>query len=300
MQLGIPMPTPITISSPAKVNLVLDILRKREDGYHEIEIVMQELELHDILTLETLSTSTEIILSCTDVNVPLNEKNSCHKAAKLMQEELQKQNKPIQGVKIHIEKKIPSAGGLGGGSSNAASALKGLNKLWNLNLSSDTLVELAGKIGSDDAFFIRGGTAIARGRGEIIEPIEKCPRLELAFIVPPVKVPEQKTKWIYSNFDVNNVENHPSIMRMRAAIREKNVDKVVSEMGNVFDTLTMPEYSVPFALVEGLKQMPNVKQVMLAGSGPTIVCVCDSPKISSQIIEPFRARGWVAFATHTV
>lgn len=294
------MPAPITISSPAKVNLILNLVRKREDGYHDVEFVMQELDVHDTLTFETLSTSTEIILSCTDANVPLNEKNSCYKAAQLMQTECGKKSLPIHGVKIHIEKKIPSAGGMGGGSSNAASTLKGLNTLWNLNLSQDTLVELAGKIGSDDAFFIHGGTCIARGRGEFIEPIEKCPRLELAFIVPPVKVPEQKTKWIYSHFDVNNVLEHPSVERMRNAIREKDVDKISQEMGNVFDTLTMPEYSVPFALMEGLKQMPGVKTSMLAGSGPTVVCVCDSPKTAGQIIEPFRARGWVAFATHTV
>ncbi len=296
------MTSPLVLNSPAKINMVLDLIRKRDDGYHEVEFVMQELDVHDVITIETTPHSGEIILSCTDVNVPLNEKNSCHKATVLMQNEFSKKNpeKPIPGVKIHIEKKIPSAGGLGGGSSNAASTLKGLNEMWNLQLSKNMLVELAGKIGSDDAFFIRGGTAIARGRGEIIEPIEPCPRLELAFIVPPVQVPEQKTKWIYSHFDVKNVREHPSVERMRNAIHEKNIEKIASEMGNVFDTLTMPEYSVPLALVEGLKQMPGVRMSMLAGSGPTVVCVCDSPKTASQIIEPFRARGWTAFTTHTV
>ncbi len=287
--------------SPAKVNLVLDILRKREDGYHDVEMVMQELAIHDTISIVTLSHG-EIILACNDASVPLNEKNSCYKAAQLMQAERKKihPDEHLLGVHITINKRIPSAGGLGGGSSNAAAVLKGLNSMWNLNLSKNVLKELAGKIGSDDAFFIEGGTAIARGRGEIIEPIESCPRLELAFIVPPVKVPEQKTKWIYGNFDVKNVREHPSVERMRSAIREKNVDHVVAEMGNVFEALTMPEYSVPFALIEGLRQMPGVKMSMLAGAGPTVVCVCDSPQTASQIIEPFRARGWTAFATHTV
>lgn len=291
-----------TLSSPAKVNLVLDLIRKREDGYHEVSFVMQELALHDTLTVTPTQNAGEIILSCTDPRVPLDEKNSCHKATALMQEEWKKMhpNQPIPGVKIHIDKKIPSAGGLGGGSSNAACVLKGLNIVWNLNLSKNVLKTIAGKIGSDDAFFIEGGTAIARGRGEIIEPIESCPRLELAFIVPPVKVPEQKTKWIYGNFDVKNVHEHPSVERMRVAIREKNVDNVTAEMGNVFETLTLPEYSVSFALIEGLRQMPGAKMSMLAGAGPTVVCVCDSPQTASQIIEPFRARGWTAFATHTV
>ncbi len=294
------MPSIRTLYSPAKLNLVLDLIRKREDGYHEVEFVMQELDVHDIIMIETIPHTSEIFLSCTDESVPLNEKNSCHKATILMQEELRQQNKPIQGVKIHIEKKIPSAGGLGGGSSNAATTLKGLNTLWNLNLSTQNLIELAGKIGSDDAFFIRGATCVARGRGEIIEPIEKCPRLELAFIVPPVNVPEQKTKWIYSHFDVNKVESHPSVSRMREAIRSKDVEKITHEMGNVFETLDVPEYTVVFALVEGLKQMPGVRTSMLAGAGPTVVAVCDSEKTASQIIEPFRARGWTAFTTHTV
>jgi len=291
----------ITLSSPAKLNLVLDLIRKRDDGFHEVSFVMQELALHDTITIETIPDTSEIILSCTDANVPLDEKNSCYKAAKLMQEEWKKKytHQPIPGAKIHIEKKIPSAGGLGGGSSNSAAVLKGLNELWKLHLSKNMLKSLAGKIGSDDAFFIEGGTCIARGRGEIIEPIEKCPRLELAFIVPPVKVPDQKTKWIYSNFSVSNVKEHPSVTRMHEAIRQKNVEKMIAEMGNVFDTLTMPEYSVPFALIEGLKQMPGVEMSMLAGAGPTVVCVCDSEKTATQLIEPFRARGWVAFATHT-
>lgn len=288
------------LQSPAKLNLVLDILRKREDGYHEVELVMQELDIHDLITLGTIPHSAEIKISCTDGNVPLNEKNSCYKAAKLLQEECMKQNKPVQGIFIHIEKKIPSAGGLGGGSSNAACVLKGLNEMWKLGLSKNELKILAGKIGSDDPFFIEGRTCVARGRGEIIEPIEKCPRLELAFIIPPVKIPDQKTKWIYSHFDVERVKNHPSVSRMREAICTRNVEQVAHAMGNVFETLDLAEYTVVFALIEGLKQMPNVKQCMLAGAGPTVVAVCDSEKTASLIIEPFRAKGWVAFTTHTV
>ncbi len=288
------------LHSPAKLNLVLDILRKREDGYHEVEFVMQELDIHDTITLETISHSSEIKLSCTDASVPLDEKNTCYPAAQLMQEELKKQHKLLEGVHIHIDKKIPSAGGLGGGSGNAATVLKGLNEVWKLNLSKNVLAEIAVKIGSDVPFFIFGGTCLARGRGEIMKPIATCPRLELAFIVPPVKVPADKTRWIYSHFDVKKVEHHPSIMEMKKAIEEKNKEKVHMLMGNVFETLNMPEYTVVFALIEGLKKLPGVQQGMLAGAGPTVVCVCDSPQTAAKIIQPFRAQGWEAFATHTV
>lgn len=291
---------PHTLHSPAKLNLVLDILRKRDDGYHEVELVMQELAIHDTITIETIPNTNEIILSSSDPAVPLNEKNSCHRATVLMQDELKKQNKPVQGVRIHLEKKIPSAGGLGGGSSNSATVLKGLNSAWGLNLSVEKLMELGAKIGSDEPFLIMGGTCFAFGRGEKVERIEKCPRLELAVITPPVKVPEKKSAWIYSHFDVNRVSHHYSIREMREAIRTNDAEKVAQKIGNVFETLELPEYVVVFALIEGLKQMPGVRNAMLAGAGPTVVAVCDSPKTASQIIEPFRAKGWVAFATHTV
>ncbi|MBM3281721.1 MAG: 4-(cytidine 5'-diphospho)-2-C-methyl-D-erythritol kinase [Candidatus Diapherotrites archaeon] len=296
------MPSSLTLSSPAKLTLVLDIIRKREDGYHEVELVLQELAIHDTITIEALPHSSEIILSCTDASVPLNEKNSCHKATILMQNEFASQNpgKPIQGVKIHIDKKIPSAGGLGGGSSNSATVLKGLNELWQLNLSKNVLKNLGAKIGSDEVFLIEGGTCIGLGRGEIVEPIEKCPRLELAIITPPVKVPEKKSAWVYGHFDVNKVSHHYSIHEMRKAIRSNDPQKVAEKMGNVFETLELLEYAVVFALIEGLKQMSGVRTSMLAGAGPTVVCVCDSQRTASQIIEPFRARGWVAFTTHTV
>lgn len=285
--------------SPAKLTLVLDILRKRDDGYHEVELVLQELDIHDTITLESIPSSSEISITCTDPSVPLNEKNSCHKAARLMQEELSKQNKSAQGVRIHIDKKIPSAGGLGGGSSNAATVIKGLNELWKLSLSKNVLKLIAAKIGSDDAFFIEGGTCFGRGRGELVERIENCPRLELAIITPPVKVPEKKSAWIYSHFNVTRVSQHYSINEMREAIRTHHVEKVAEKMGNVFETLTLNEYAPVFSLIESLKQMNGVYTCILAGAGPTIVCVCDTQKTASQIIEPFRARGWVAFTTHT-
>lgn len=285
--------------SPAKLTLVLDIIRKRDDGYHEVELVLQELDIHDTVSIETIPSSKDIILSCSDPSVPLDEKNSCHKATRLMQEELTKHAKPMQGARIHIEKKIPAAGGLGGGSSNSATVLKGLNTIWGLHLSKDYLKELGSKIGSDEVFLLEGGTCFGFGRGEQVERIEKCPRLELALIVPPVKVPEKKSAWVYSHFDVKKVNQHYSIQEMREAIRTKNAKKVAEKMGNVFETLTLNEYEPVFHLIDTLKTLPGVYNCIMAGAGPTVVCVCDSPKTTGQIIEPFRAKGWVAFATHT-
>lgn len=289
-----------SFSSPAKLNLVLDLLRKRDDGYHEVEFVMQELKIHDTIQIEPVPANTDIVLSCTDPMVPLNEKNTCYKAVQLMQEEARMRGKKIEGARIHIEKKIPSAGGLGGGSSNAAAVLKGLNQLWSLNLPKEKLAEIAGKIGSDVPFFIYGGTCIATGRGELILPIQKCPVLHLAFIVPPIKVPADKTRWIYSHFDVARVPEHPSIDAMEDAIRKKDSVAVAQAMGNVFEYLDLPAYAPAFAIIEGVQPLLGVWKSMLAGAGPTICVVCDSQKTASQLIEPFRAKGWTAFATRTV
>lgn len=290
----------IVLQSPAKLNLVLDLLHKRPDGFHEVEIIFQEVELHDVITIETIPHSSKIQLECTDASVPLDSSNTCWKAVELMQEELQKQHRPIEGVRVFIEKHIPAAGGLGGGSSNAAAVLKGLNELWKLHLSHEQLALIAGKIGSDVPFLIYGGTCIGRGKGELITPLrEKCPKLQLAFIVPPVKVPAQKTKWVFGNFNVANIQEHPSIVEMQEALKKKDPKLVVEKMGNVFETLTLKEYDPVFELIAKLNYMDGIQKAMLAGAGPTVVAVCENERIASQVVAAFRMQGWVAFATST-
>jgi 4-diphosphocytidyl-2-C-methyl-D-erythritol kinase len=289
------------LRSPAKVNLVLDLIRKREDGFHEVDFVMQELEIHDTITLQTLPETTNIQIECDDPSIPTDERNTCFKAVELLQEECKKQNLPIQGVKITIEKRIPSAGGLGGGSSNAASVLKGLNELWKLGLSKNVLNVLAAKIGSDVPFFIHGGTCRAQGRGEIITPIEKCPSLHLAFIVPPIKVPSDKTRWIYSNFNVKEVEFHPSVGGFRTAMKTNDPHSIAQSMGNVFENnVKVKEYAPVWFLIESLKSIPGVLNVILAGAGPTVCVVCESQVSAEMIISPFHAKGYVSFVTRTV
>ncbi|MEK6970621.1 MAG: 4-(cytidine 5'-diphospho)-2-C-methyl-D-erythritol kinase [archaeon] len=287
--------------SPAKLNLILDLIRKREDGFHEVDFIMQELELHDTITLESVLENAEILISCDDASVPTDEKNLCYTAAQLLQEECRKQGSVVQGVRIHIEKRIPSAGGMGGGSSNAAAVVKGLNEGWNLDLSKNVLSEIASRIGSDVPFFVYGGTCRAQGKGEIITPLEKCPVLDLAFIVPPVKVPTDKTRWIYGNFDVTNVKNHPSVERFKEVLKSGNPQTVAQAAGNVFENeVAVPEYGAVWFLIEALKTIPGVWNVILAGAGPTVAVVCDSSRTAEMVIAPFRAKGYVSFVTRTV
>lgn len=291
----------ILLYSPAKVNLILDLLRKRADGYHDVDFVMQELELHDTITIETTRKPLEITITSDDPIVPTDNRNLVHKATLLMQSEAEKQNKVGTGIQIDIQKRIPSAGGLGGGSSNAATVLKGLNTLWELNLPHEKLAQLAGEIGTDVPFFIYGGTCRAEGRGEIITPIEKCPELNLAFIVVPAKVPENKTKWIYANFDVKHVTQHLSIDAFRNAVKKNDHAGLIDSFGNVFEQgLNIPEYKSVWYLIESMQRIPGVEKAFMAGAGPTICIVCSTPKVASQIIAPFEAKGQVAFATRTV
>ncbi|MDP2666451.1 MAG: 4-(cytidine 5'-diphospho)-2-C-methyl-D-erythritol kinase [Candidatus Diapherotrites archaeon] len=290
---------PLILRSPAKLNLVLDILRKRDDGYHEVDLVMQELDWHDDVTLETIPDDPRITITCTDPTVPTDERNVCHTAARLLQVECEKKGKPMEGVRIHLAKKIPATGGLGGGSSNAAAVLTGLNDAWGLGLSRDALSVLGGKIGSDVPFFFYGKTCRATGRGEIITLLPSCPRLEIAFLVPPVPVPPAKTKWIYGAFDVDKVGFHPSALELIAALETGDPADIAHGMGNVFETLELPEYAPVFSLIEEMRKMPGVLQCVLAGAGPTVAIVCETRKLAHQVIEPFRARGWIGFVTHT-
>jgi 4-diphosphocytidyl-2-C-methyl-D-erythritol kinase len=292
---------PLRLKSPAKLNLILNLIRKREDGFHEVDFVMQELEIHDTIKLEMIPNSSEIKLECDDATVPLDSKNTCYKAARLMQEECQKQKKPVQGALIGIQKKIPAAGGFGGGSSNAAAVIKGLNELWNLELSKNVLSTVAAGVGSDVPFFIYGGTCRAQGRGEMVTPIEKCPSLYLAFIVPLVKVPADKTRWIYSHFNVKEVNDHPSVPEMIRAIQTQNSKLVAEKMGNVFENnLSFTNYDPVLFLMDSLKTFPGVWNVILAGAGPTVCVVCESQKLAEQIVSPFKAKGQTAFVTQTV
>lgn len=182
-----------TVRSYAKINLTLDILEKRPDGFHGIESVMQSISLHDIITLRT-SSEPGIRITCDIPGIPTDEKNLAHKAASIF---LQRRGFAT-GLDIHIEKRIPMQAGLGGGSSNAAAVLMGLNQLFGLSVSLDELSSIGAKIGSDVPFFLVGGTALVRGRGEVIQPLPDIPSWQLVIVKPPFGV---STAWAYKRLD---------------------------------------------------------------------------------------------------
>ena len=184
----------ISLKAPAKINLFLEILGKRDDGYHEIETIMQEIALADNLQFEEIQEGVK--LECNDKSIPLNQDNLVCKAANLILKECGIK----KGVSINLEKKIPVGAGLGGGSSDAATTLKALNSLWGVGLNDGELMELAAKLGSDIPFFIKGKTSICSGRGEKISPVEVRNKMNFLILFPRVHI---STETIYKNLKID-------------------------------------------------------------------------------------------------
>jgi len=247
--------------APAKINLTLDILRKRDDGYHEVEMVMTMVDLSDRLELETLDRDT-IIISSPVGYIPLDEKNHAFQAAKLIKERYNVK----QGVYIHIDKHIPVSAGLGGGSSDAAATLRGLNRLWGLNIPTRELQEIAAEIGSDVPFCVTGGTAIATGRGERLEPIASPPPCWVILAKPAVSV---STAEIYRQFDVRTNKEQPKSQLCRQAIENKDYKAMCASLGNMLEQVTMRMYP-EVARIKACMEKLGADGVQMSGSGPTV------------------------------
>jgi 4-diphosphocytidyl-2-C-methyl-D-erythritol kinase len=247
--------------APAKINLSLDVLYKREDGYHEVEMVMTMVDLADRIEMQELPRDT-IIISSQAGYIPLDEKNLAFQAAKLIKERYEVK----RGVYIHLDKKIPVAAGLAGGSSDAAATLRGLNKLWGLAISAEELKKLGEELGSDVPFCVTGGTAIARGRGEKLEMIEPPPQCWVVLAKPPINV---STSEIYGKLNAKEIERHPQTERLVQAIKEKNFEHLCSSLDNVLEEVTMKLYPEVKQLKEVMLKL-GADGALMSGSGPTV------------------------------
>ncbi|MDF2961896.1 MAG: ispE [Paenibacillus sp.] len=247
--------------APAKINLMLDVLRKREDGYHEVEMIMTMVDLADRIEMQELPRDT-IIISSQAGYIPLDEKNLAFQAARLIKERYDVK----QGVYIHLDKKIPVAAGLAGGSSDAAATLRGLNRLWQLNIPTQELQRLGAELGSDVPFCVTGGTAIARGRGEKLEPIEAPPQCWVVLAKPPINV---STADIYGRLRANNIQHHPSAEQVLEAIQLKRFDLLCERLGNVLEEVTLDLYPEVRQLKECMVRL-GAEGVLMSGSGPTV------------------------------
>ena len=250
----------LLVKAPAKINLSLDVLHKRPDGYHEVEMIMTTIDLADRLEL-TLLDRDEIQIISHNRFVPDDQRNLAYQAGLLLKERFSIK----KGVAITIEKNIPVAAGLAGGSSDAAATLKGLNKLWKLGLTIDELAELGAKIGSDVSFCVYGGTALATGRGEIISKLPAPPTCWVVLAKPHIGV---STADVYRRLDLSKIQ-HPNTKKMIEAIERDDFNGVCSQIGNVLEDVTLKLHP-EVALIKDQMKRFGADAVLMSGSGPTV------------------------------
>ena len=255
----------ISLKAPAKVNLFLEILGKRDDGYHEIETIMQEIDLADSLQFE--ETQEGVTLECNDKNIPANQDNLVCKAANLILEECGIK----KGVLINLEKNIPVGAGLGGGSSDAATTLKALNSLWKVGLNNEELMGFAAKLGSDIPFFINGKTALCRGRGELITPVEVRNRMDYIILFPRVHI---STETIYKNLKIDLTKKRKDVSFFLAALKYSEVAGISKLLFNRLEEIIFATYPDLLQVKSTLESF-DFCGLSISGSGSAFFGLCN-------------------------
>ena len=272
----------ISINAMAKINLGLDVLRRRENGYHDVKMIMQTVNIYDTLDFVKLQES-KIVVKTDTMELPTDENNLIYKAAKLLFEKCG----VIEGVEITLTKRIPIAAGMAGGSTDAAAALVGINALFDLNLSMDELKEIGVKIGADVPYCIEGGTALSEGIGEILTKLPDAPDCFVVVAKPEISV---STKYVYENLHANELKYHPDIDGMVEAIRENDLDGVCRRMENVLETVTETKYPVISELKKLLKDA-GAENSLMSGSGPTVFAIFKEEEIANRALEAVKNSG---------
>ena len=272
----------ISINAMAKINLGLDVLRRRENGYHDVKMIMQTVNIYDTLDFVKLQES-KIVVKTDTMELPTDENNLIYKAAKLLFEKCG----VIEGVEITLTKRIPIAAGMAGGSTDAAAALVGINTLFDLNLSMDELKEIGVKIGADVPYCIEGGTALSEGIGEILTKLPDAPDCFVVVAKPEISV---STKYVYENLHANELKYHPDIDGMVKAIRENDLDGVCKRMENVLETVTETKYPVISELKKLLKDA-GAENSLMSGSGPTVFAIFKEEEIANRALEAVKNSG---------
>lgn len=275
----------------AKINLGLDVIRRREDGYHEVKMIMQTIHLYDKILLKKIE-EPEIRVRTNLYYVPENENNLVYKAAKILRDEF----KIKEGIYINLQKFIPVAAGMAGGSSDAAAVFYGMNRMFHLGLSQKELMERSVKVGADVPYCIMRGTALAEGIGEKLTRLSPVPECRVLIAKPSISV---STKFVYENLKLDEQTVHPDIDRLIAEIEAGNLYGMAQHMGNVLETVTIPEYPVIARIKEEMKQA-GALNAMMSGSGPTVFGLFDDEKKAQQAYRRLR-RGNMAkqvYLTH--
>lgn len=255
----------IQMKALAKVNLGLDVIRRREDGYHEVKMIMQTVRLYDRIILE--KTQQGISMETNLSFLPVNEQNIAYRAAKMLMDEFHIQG----GLHIKIDKHIPVAAGMAGGSTDGAAVLYGVNKIFELGLTKRQLMERGVKLGADVPYCIMRGTVLSEGIGEILTPVPSLPDCHILIAKPPVSV---STKHVYENLKLDKIEKHPDIDGMVEALRIEDLHGVTQRMENVLETVTIPEHP-EIQQIKDLMIKEGALNALMSGSGPTVFGIFD-------------------------
>lgn len=265
----------ITETAYAKINLGLDIIGKRSDGYHEVSMIMQSVGLSNEVVISTGQGKEAITVATDMAGLSCGPDNLAYKAAELLAKHA--------GIKPHVhialKKKIFLAAGLAGGSSDAAAVLRGLNKYWRLNLNADELKRLAAQLGSDIPFCIEGGTALATGRGEILTQLDELPPAVVVLAKP--KGLEVSTAWVYQHYNKGRVVHAPCIWQLQARL-QNGARALVPYMGNVLETVTIPAHPV-IASIKAAMLGAGAYYALMSGSGPTVFALAPDQETAANI-----------------
>ena len=244
----------------AKINLGLDVIRRREDGYHEVKMIMQNIGIHDELTFRKQAEG--ITLKIDRVDLPVDGNNLIYKAAKLIKEEYG----ITEGVRIDLKKRIPIEAGLAGGSTDAAAVFWGMNELFSIGMTQEKMCELGVRIGADVPYCIMGGTAIAEGIGEKLTPLPDTPKAVVLIAKPDISV---STKDVYQNLNVPELKVHPDIDGMTKAIIRHDLDGVIERMDNVLENVNVRMHPI-IDEIKNFMRANGAARAMMSGSGPTV------------------------------
>ena len=282
----------LTLRSPAKLNLYLQVVRKRKDGYHELKTIFERISLFDRIRLTSNSTG-KIKICCNHPHVPVGPKNLCYKVACLLQNHC----KTSKGVTIDIQKNIPVAAGLGGGSSNAATLLMGLNRLWRLGLNRTQLVALGKKIGSDVPFFLYDCSwALGTGRGDLIKRLNLKAKLWHILVVPKLKLYSYK---VYGGLNLRLTKKKDDVNILRSHLKTSNIIGVGRCLRNDLESSIL-ELSPQLAGLKKRLKLLNTQGVMISGSGPAVFGLTSSPKLAEDLLEILKRRHSQVFAVRTL
>ncbi|GBD70053.1 4-(cytidine 5'-diphospho)-2-C-methyl-D-erythritol kinase [Tetragenococcus halophilus] len=260
--------------APAKINLGLDVLYKREDNYHELEMVMSSVDLADHLSFEPLR-EDQIVIESNKAFLPSDQRNNVYQAAAI----IKKRYGIVEGIKITIKKNIPVAAGLGGGSTDCAATLRGLNRLWKLELSMEEMIDIGMHVGTDVPYCLYGTTSFIAGKGEIVNVLKPMSPCWVILVKPQLSV---STRKIFQQVDMTQI-THPNMKELASAILRQDYSDMLYYMGNSLEDVTIPKHPIIQQIKSRMMKF-GADIALMSGSGPTVFALCQKQSRAKRIV----------------